>query len=83
MHYSFFLIATFYVPFVKGSLKWQMSLGVLGHTLNYTTGIYLEYFDETVKYIIIGIGAVGSGTGDVFVFTLFGRYLHNLCEEYG
>lgn len=36
-----------------------------------------------MKYIIIGIGAVGSGTGDAFVFTVFGRYLHNLCEEYG
>ena len=59
-----------------------MSLGVLGHSLHYSTGIYLEYFDETTKYIIIGIGAVASGIGDAFIFTVFGRYLHNLCEEY-
>ena len=60
-----------------------MSLGVLGHTLNYSTGIYLEDLNEPMKYIIIAIGSVGSGIGDAFIWTVYGRYLHNLCEDSG
>lgn len=58
-----------------------MTVAGLAYTFNYFTNIFIVNSSETVKYILVFIGATINGLFASILWVSVGRYIHNACHH--
>jgi hypothetical protein len=83
LNYFVFMVSNIFVPQVKYSEKWLMTLAALTYVLQYSTGLLMEGTSNEVKFISAAVGSTINGIGASFLWTNMGTYLHQVCHYYG
>ena len=82
LQYAAFMIMNLFVPLLRYSYKWMMTLSALCYAFNNATGFFVIDSGQVARYIIAGFGAIINGMGGVFLWISASRYLHNACHHY-
>ena len=80
--YLFFMVSNLIAPLAKFSEKWMMASASLAYAFGYFTEFLLFGSSQTMKYVLICVGASLGGWFSGFLWLGMGRYIHKACHAF-
>ena len=78
--YISFIISTLYAPTCPLRIKYQILIGTIAYTLNYSTGLFVPMVTVPFKYLLTCLGGTIAGLSAGLLWVSQGRYIHLVCE---
>ena len=80
-YFSTVLLSTCFYSSIKLRIKAQGLLAALLNCLFFTCQFLAIHSDDTSSHILVGIGGILGGLGNMLINIVMGRHLAELCEH--